>query len=101
MCRPITATQTVSGVASSSPTGPQSQVQKTTAVMMAMGASPALLPYSQGSMTQARTDSIAKKTPSVQATGAQLSVIAKARIAGIAAATQTPAYGTNRSTMPS
>ena len=42
--RPITATQTVSGVASRSPTGPHSQVQKITARMTAIGERPALLP---------------------------------------------------------
>ncbi len=39
----MTATQTVSGVASSRPIGPHSQVQKVTAAMMAMGLRPTLL----------------------------------------------------------
>ena len=37
----------------------------------------------------------------VHSTGAQLSEIAKASTAGIAAATQTPAYGMKRSTVAS
>ena len=44
MCRPITATHTVSGVASKRPIGPQSYVQKSTAAMIAIGERPALLP---------------------------------------------------------
>ena len=40
----MTATQTVSGVASRSPIGPHSQVQNITAAMIAMGLRPALFP---------------------------------------------------------
>ena len=50
-CRPSTTRQTVSGVDRSSPTGPQSQVQKIAATMMASGERPVREPYSQGSMT--------------------------------------------------
>ena len=43
-CRPSTTRQTVSGVTSSSPIGPHSQVQNTAAAMTARGESPVLDP---------------------------------------------------------
>jgi hypothetical protein len=44
MCRPMTTRQTVIGVASTRPTGPQSQVQPTAAKMSAIGDTPVLAP---------------------------------------------------------
>src|SRR3954447_23986350 len=70
-CRPITTMQTVSGVASRTPTGPHSVIQKTAAAMIATGDSPVLLPYSQGSSTLLLNSSSTTNNPMVRSGSVQ------------------------------
>ena len=59
--------QTVRGVASSRPTGPQSQVQKVTATRSATCDTPALWPYNHGSITMKVMSSSTRNRPTTSA----------------------------------
>ena len=100
-CRPITTMQTVSGVASSTPTGPQSVIQKTAAAMIASGESPVLLPYSQGSSTLLLNSSSTMKSPIVSSGSVQPGDTANDRMIGNSDEITGPTYGMNRRTVAS
>src|SRR5215207_5606132 len=102
-CLPTTSTQTVSGVASSKPTGPHNHIQKTAASITATADTPVFLPYSQGSNRLLLNSSSATNRPTVQMVGAQPGENASDSPIGSRAAIQGPMYGTNRNaiaTMP-
>ena len=61
----MTAKTTVKGVATTSPTGPQSQVQKTTAIRIAAEETPMPDPYRIGSSTLFERSSRPRNRPSV------------------------------------
>src|SRR6476646_6593278 len=67
---PITTRQTVRGVESSNPTGPQSHVQNTAATSTANADMPVLAPYQNGSTTWLITISITSNKTMVARNGA-------------------------------
>src|SRR4249920_789230 len=85
-----TTTQTVSGVARISPTGPHNHVQNATAIRSPTSETPALSPYSQGSRIILATSSNARKTASTRAGHIHPSKTITLRALGMIAAAQGP-----------
>src|ERR1044072_7381424 len=81
--RPSTAIHTVSGVESSRPTGPQTQIQNSADTSNANDDTPVRRPNTNGSMTQAVTKSSVRNSASVCTVSAQPGKVAKASDAGI------------------
>ncbi len=90
MWRPATTRHSVSGVDTSSPIGPQIQLQKIAATTTDSGDSPVLWPYSCGSTTCEETSSTAAKRPSVSSISDQPGSTAAAISPALPAAMNTP-----------
>ena len=89
-CRPITSRHTVSGVDSTSPTGPHSAVQNVAATISDMADRPVLAPYSQGSTRLLLMSSSTTMRASTQATIVHPGSTAKASSSGNTAPTSGP-----------
>src|SRR6186713_2214510 len=85
-CRPSTTRHTVNGVASTSPIGPHSAVQKVAETTTATGERPVVRPYNVGSTTCPIIGSMTKKSAAVQASIHQPGSTATASASGNAAA---------------
>src|SRR5689334_17878851 len=94
---PMTARQTVKGVDRNNPIGPQSQLQKTAAMMTANEETPVLEPYNQGSTRLLLISSSVTNKPTVHAAIAQPGSTAMANPIGIRHAITGPTYGIKRS----
>src|ERR1041384_3002675 len=94
--RPSTATHTVSGVDSSSPTGPHTQIQNSAETSSANDDTPVRRPNTSGSMNHAVTKSSTMNSASVCTVSAQPGKVAKASDAGINTDNSVPTYGTKR-----
>src|SRR2546423_12114561 len=88
--RPSTARQTVSGVASTSPIGPQSQVQKAIITSVAASDTPAPRPYSSGSSSMFVITSKTTNRPTTSSGALQLSTTSRLMPNGNSAAIQMP-----------
>ena len=87
---PMTTRQTVSGVERMSPTGPHSHVQNTAATMSAIGVTPVLELYSQGSIRLLLSSSRIMKRPIASNGIVQLGETASESVIGSAAPIQGP-----------
>src|SRR5690349_14175286 len=93
---PSTTSTTVSGVASSSPTGPHRNVQNTAETRMATVDIPVLEPYSHGSMRLLLASSMMTNIAPVAKNAPNPWNTANDTASGNAAATHGPMYGTKR-----
>src|SRR5687767_7065174 len=93
---PSTTRHTVSGVASSSPTGPHRNVQNTADTMTAIVDMPVLEPYSHGSMMLLLSNSMMTNISPVAMNGPNPWYAANETASGNAAAIHGPMYGMKR-----
>ena len=90
--------QTVSGVASNSPTGPHTQIQNSAENSSANDDTPVRCPNTNGSTKYAVTKSSIRNNASVCNVSAQPGNVANASDAGMSTDSSVPTYGTKRST---
>ena len=88
--RPSTAIHTVSGVDSSSPTGPHTQIQNSAETSSANDETPVRRPNTNGSMNHAVTKSSVRNSASVCTVSAQPGNVANASDAGISTDSSVP-----------
>src|SRR4029078_12840116 len=96
--RPSTAIHTVSGVETSRPIAPQTQIQNSAETSSANAETPVRRPNTNGSMNHAATKSRVRNSAIVVTVSAQPGNVATPRAAGIKADSKLPTYGTKRRT---